>query len=52
VSNARDDLPEPLIPVRTTNLFLGISISMLFKLFSEAPLILRYDFFAIVISPF
>ena len=37
VSKARDDFPLPDTPVITTNLFLGISISIFFKLFSLAP---------------
>src|SRR5512139_1582294 len=37
VSNASDDLPEPLTPVTTTSLSRGISTSTFFKLFSRAP---------------
>jgi hypothetical protein len=37
VSNAREDLPLPLTPVNTTSLFLGIEISMFFRLCSRAP---------------
>ncbi|TKJ27083.1 MAG: hypothetical protein CEE42_03205 [Promethearchaeota archaeon Loki_b31] len=34
------NLPLPLIPVMTTNLFLGITTSMFFKLFCLAPFII------------
>ena len=37
VSNAKEDLPLPLKPVNTTNLFLGIFRSTFFKLCSLAP---------------
>jgi hypothetical protein len=37
VSKARDDLPEPLKPVKTTNWFLGIDRLMFLRLFSLAP---------------
>ncbi len=37
VLNARLDFPLPLLPVKTTNLFLGICISIFCKLFSLAP---------------
>ena len=40
VSNARDDLPEPLSPVSTTNWSLGISTLRFLRLFSLAPRIL------------
>src|SRR6476659_2926214 len=37
VSNANEDLPLPLMPVITTNLFLGMEISMFLRLCSFAP---------------
>src|SRR5262245_23958594 len=37
VSNASDDLPEPLTPVTTTSLSRGISTSTFCRLFSRAP---------------
>src|SRR5690606_32342862 len=37
VSNARDDLPEPLNPVKTTRRLRGISTSMFFRLCCRAP---------------
>src|SRR6185503_247963 len=37
VSKASDDLPLPLIPVITTNLFLGMEISIFLRLCSLAP---------------
>src|SRR5919107_2261069 len=37
VSNASDDLPDPLKPVMTTSLSRGKSTSMFFKLCSRAP---------------
>ena len=40
VSNARDDLPEPLSQVSTTNWSLGISTLRFLRLFSLAPRIL------------
>jgi hypothetical protein len=40
VSKAREDLPLPERPVKTTSLFFGISISMFLRLFSLAPLII------------
>ena len=40
VSKARDDLPEPLIPVKTTNRLRGISRSIFLRLFSLAPFIM------------
>jgi len=43
VSNAREDLPEPDRPVMTTNLSLGIEISIFFKLCSLAPFITMYE---------
>ena len=39
MSKASEDFPEPEIPVKTTNLFLGISTLMFFKLWTRAPLI-------------
>src|SRR5262245_9457791 len=46
VSNASDDLPEPLTPVTTTSLSRGISTSTPFRLFSRAPrisIVVRID---------
>ena len=40
VLKASELLPLPLTPVITTNLFLGISISIFFRLFSLAPFII------------
>ena len=40
VSKAKDDLPEPETPVKTTSLSLGISTSTFFRLCTLAPLIL------------
>lgn len=40
VSNAREDLPEPLTPVTTMKLSLGIFRSIFFRLCSLAPMIL------------
>src|SRR5699024_5721719 len=40
VSKAREDFPEPLTPVRTTNSSLGISTLRFFRLFTFAPRIL------------
>src|SRR6516164_10630012 len=37
VSKAREDLPLPLMPVMTTNLFLGIRMSIFFRLCTLAP---------------
>src|SRR5690242_19204549 len=37
VSKAREDLPDPLIPVTTISLSRGISTSMFWRLFSRAP---------------
>src|ERR1700710_2637314 len=37
VSKAKEDLPLPLTPVNTTNLFLGMAMSMFFRLCSRAP---------------
>src|SRR6267142_6296007 len=37
VSNARDDLPEPLSPVITVKVLRGISTEMFFKLCWRAP---------------
>lgn len=37
VLNANDDLPEPDTPVKTTNLFFGMSKSIFLRLFSRAP---------------
>ena len=45
VSNAKEDFPLPYTPVMTTNLFFGISMSMFFKLFSLAPLIIILSIF-------
>jgi len=45
VSKARDDLPEPLIPVITTSLFRGISSDIPFKLFTSA---LRMEMFPFI----
>ena len=39
VSNAKVDFPEPLTPVITTSLFLGISKLIFFRLCSLAPFI-------------
>ena len=38
VSKASDDFPLPLIPVITTNLFLGIEISIFLRLCALAPI--------------
>lgn len=37
VLNANDDFPEPETPVKTTNLFFGMSKSIFLRLFSRAP---------------
>jgi len=54
VSNAKDDFPEPERPVTTTNLFLGISIFMFFKLCTFAPftIILSFTLFSILSSTY
>ena len=44
VSKAKEDLPEPESPVITTNLSLGISKSIFFKLCSFAPFIIILSF--------
>ena len=37
VLNANEDLPDPDTPVKTTNLFFGMSKSISLRLFSRAP---------------
>ncbi len=37
VANTRDDLPDPLTPVKTVSRRFGISTLMFFRLFSRAP---------------
>jgi hypothetical protein len=37
VSKAKEDLPEPLMPVTVTSLFLGIMTSIFLRLCSRAP---------------
>ena len=44
MSNANDDFPEPDSPVITTNLSLGISRFIFFKLCSFAPFIIILSF--------
>src|SRR5690554_7590940 len=44
VSKAKEDFPEPLKPVKTINLFLGISKLIFLRLFSLAPLIIILSF--------
>lgn len=39
MSKARDDLPEPEMPVMTVKRFLGMDTSMFLRLCSRAPLI-------------
>ena len=41
MSKAREDFPEPEIPVITTSFSLGISISIFFRLWTLAPRIMR-----------
>src|SRR3989344_42259 len=50
VSKARELLPLPDTPVKTTNLFLGISTSMFFKLCCRAPRTLMYLSIIIIIT--
>jgi hypothetical protein len=47
VSKASEDLPEPLSPVNTTNLSLGISTLKFLRLLTLAPLILIKCFFVV-----
>jgi len=44
MSKAKLDFPEPDNPVMTTNLFLGITTSIFFKLCNLAPLIMMFSF--------
>ena len=44
MSNAKDDLPEPDSPVITISLFLGMTTSIFFKLWSFAPFIIMFSF--------